>query len=469
MEQMKQNNPVTNRPTGNVIRCRRSIIPFLLLIIATCMPDTAWGQAPGTQFTDANSGLKFEVLSTPANSVKVIGNSYSNTSYTIPVTVSDQGNTYDVVEIGEDAFFKCSGLKSVTFAQGSKVETIGKNAFFQCSNLTSVTIPSSVTTIGIQAFKNCGLTSVTIPNGVTTIENSAFHSCYDLTSVIIPSSVTTIEEATFFNCGLTSVTIPNSVTTIGSEVFYSCSNLTSVTIPSSVTTIGYEAFKECSNLASVTFQGDAPTFGNNVFDNTSNGLVIHVPAGKEEAYRNALNGKLPSSATIVEAKVPTPPVYYSWYRVTVPQVEGITFIRNNKEHDSFSIDVLEGSTFSFYIKPAEGLNPQDITVTTSRGETIMPDKKTGRYIIRNINEDVTVHVLTTPTANEPVIPDGIRLYTAGSCLYIDAPQQQAVKIYTASGALVYNGTLQAGSNAIPLPGGVHLVVFRNGAVKKVSL
>ena len=151
---MKQNNPVTNRPTGNVIRCRRSIIPFLFVIIATCMPSIAWGQTPGTQFTDANSGLKFEVLSAPANSVKVIGNSYSNISYTIPVTVSDQGNTYDVVEIGEDAFFKCSDLESVTFAQGSKVETIGKNAFFQCSNLTSVTFQGDAPTFGNQVFDN---------------------------------------------------------------------------------------------------------------------------------------------------------------------------------------------------------------------------------------------------------------------------------------------------------------------------
>ncbi|WP_227472066.1 leucine-rich repeat domain-containing protein [Parabacteroides bouchesdurhonensis] len=329
-----------------------------------------------------------------------------------------------------------------------------------------------MTTIGNAAFKECrNLASVTIPNSVTTIGNNAFHGCFQLTSVIIPSSVTTIEEATFFACGnLTSITIPNSVTTIEQQAFSQCGNLTSITIPSSVTTIKMQAFYLCFSLTSITFLGEAPTFGSDIFYNVPAGLVIYVPEGKVEEYTAAIGNKLPADAKIMVAKAPTPPVYYSWYRVTVPQVEGITFIRNNKEHEAFDEEVLEAANFSFYLRPAEGINPQDITVTTSRGETIMPDKKTGRYIIRNINEDVTVYVLTTPTANEPVIPDGIRLYTAGSCLYIDAPQQQAVKIYTASGALVYNGTLQAGSNAILLPAtGVHLIVFRNGAVKKVSL
>ena len=115
---------------------------------------------------------------------------------------------------------------------GSAVTSIGENAFYGCSRLTSVTIPARVTSIGSQAFYSCsGLTSVTIPDSVTIIGDHAFAYCSSLTSVTIPNSVTNIGYMAFDNCsGLTSVTIPDSVASIGNYAFVGCENLTSVTI-----------------------------------------------------------------------------------------------------------------------------------------------------------------------------------------------------------------------------------------------
>ena len=130
----------------------------------------------------------------------------------IPATVTSGVTSYAVVKIGNDAFYECSGL-------------------------TSLTIPDSVTSIGDYAFAVCSsLTSVTIGNGVTRIGANAFAGC----------SV------------LTSVTIGSGVTRIGAYAFYDCSGLTSVTIPDSVTSIGNYAFYGCSVLTSMSFLGDAP-------------------------------------------------------------------------------------------------------------------------------------------------------------------------------------------------------------------
>ncbi|MCQ2315201.1 MAG: leucine-rich repeat protein [Bacteroidales bacterium] len=244
-------------------------------------------------------------------------------SIVIPNTISYHRKKYSVTTIGEYAFYKCSGLTSVTIPNSvttigklafygcsgltsvtipNSVTTIGDVAFVGCSNLTSVTIPNSVTTIGSEAFGICSsLTSVTIPNSVTKIGNYAFSGCSNLTSInvgaanthycsidgvlfnytkdtliqypigntrteyAIPNSVTTIEVGAFGTSNLISVTIPNSVTTIGDEAFSYCKSLTSVTIGNSVTTIGNYAFEGCKSLTSITIPNSVTTIGNEAF------------------------------------------------------------------------------------------------------------------------------------------------------------------------------------------------------------
>ncbi len=206
-----------------------------------------------------NDGTELEVKYKDTNY-----RSYSR-SVVIPEEVTYDGITRKVTSIGNEAFFMCDGLTSVTIP--GSVTSIGECAFFMCRDLTSVTIPNSVTSIGGGAFYECSsLTSVTIPNNVTSIGGGAFYGCSGLTSVIIPGSVTSIGEYAFSCCsGLTSVTIPNSVTSIKEGAFNDCSGLTSVTIPNSVTSIGDLAFYNCSGLTSVTIPGSVTWIGDRAF------------------------------------------------------------------------------------------------------------------------------------------------------------------------------------------------------------
>ena len=121
------------------------------------------------------------------------------------------------------------------------VTSIGGSTFYGCTSLTSVEIPSSVTSIGEHAFFNCtSLTSISVDvnnktyqsidgNLYTKDEKTLIQYAIGKTnaSFTIPSSVTSIGEYAFKDCtSLTSIEIPSSVTSIGEWAFSGCWSLT---------------------------------------------------------------------------------------------------------------------------------------------------------------------------------------------------------------------------------------------------
>ena len=193
-----------------------------------------------------------------------------------------------VTSIGVEAFYNCTNLEEVTFAEGSQLETIGDAAFSGCKSLTSIEIPDSVASIGNYAFDNCtSLTEIEIPASVTSIGCYAFHSCFGLQMVTFgeESQLTAIEAYAFEGCtSLTSIGIPASVTFIGDHAFLSCTGLQTVTfdIDSKLETIGDGAFESCVFLETVTFSGtsNVPTIQKDIFENCYNLTTINIPTAQ---------------------------------------------------------------------------------------------------------------------------------------------------------------------------------------------
>ena len=72
--------------------------------------------------------------------------------------------------IGKQAFYNCTGLKSVTLP--AKLTAIGDKGFYKCTSLGSIVIPSKVNKIGKSAFYgNRKLKKITVKSTKLTNKN----------------------------------------------------------------------------------------------------------------------------------------------------------------------------------------------------------------------------------------------------------------------------------------------------------
>lgn len=227
--------------------------------------------ARAASFTDGTFAYE---INRDKQTVTVVANTsaYSG-DLVLPATVTNDGQTYEVTEIGESAFKDCTRLYSIQLPEGLKI--IGSKAFSGCTGLEIIKLPNSLEQINYAAFKGCRLLEkVDLGTGIKAIYGNydgstgsgAFEDCTSLISINIPASVTEINASVFRGCtALERVTLQNGVEHIGSHCFQNCSSLTSIYIPSSVTNIGASNFQGCRALESAVLGSGLTTLGEGLF------------------------------------------------------------------------------------------------------------------------------------------------------------------------------------------------------------
>ena len=320
-----------------------------------------------------------------------------------------------VTSIGEFAFYRCAKMNSVTIP--TSVTSIGTDAFLACSMLTSITIPNSVTSIGggfaggctklttiIVAEDNPSFCSVNgvvfntsmtklvsfpggksghydIPTSVTTIGQHAFKDCQNMTSVTIPNSVTSVGKGAFTSCkGLTSIEIPNSITNIPVNTFNRCTSVKYITLPSNLTYIGITGFAGLSKLISITCHATTPpSIDNTTFAASTSGRILYVHAQSVDLYKAAAYWK----DFDIRAIEPLHAISWENYDGSILKKDSVyeTFI------PSYTGETPTKPATAQYTYTFAGWTPEIVAVTSNATYTAVYDSTLNTYQVAFVNYD----------------------------------------------------------------------------------
>ena len=207
----------------------------------------------GTGLTDLSSVILASdgSLNTIESNAFKLSNTIENSNYTSQLSdVSGFSiNIPKSVNTIEMAAFQYSHVTSVTFDTNSSLTDIS-DSIFAYSKLYTINLPNSITSIGNDAFRNCGnISNIVITSNITSLGSSCFRDCANITDVSFnTTSLSEIPERCFENTKLINTVIPEGVTSIGEYAFTNIAPTTTptFTLPSTLKIINNGAFKKAS-------------------------------------------------------------------------------------------------------------------------------------------------------------------------------------------------------------------------------
>lgn len=250
-----------------------------------------------------------------------------------------------ITSLSDFAFFGCSALTSVQFAEGGRLTTVGGSVFNGCTSLRELVLPGYVKTIYGNAFRGCSsLEKIYLPDSTSYIAGNTFAGCGQVVLNVAynsyakqyainnnlrytergreitaggscgssaswalysdgtlsiqgtgalsnPSSAGAVAWAAYRE-SIRSVDIAAGITTLPDFAFYRCSSLTEIRFAdgSQVATIGGSAFSGCTNLRSLTLPGCVKTAYGNAFRDCTNLRALVLPDSLTYMSGNVLRG-----------------------------------------------------------------------------------------------------------------------------------------------------------------------------------
>ena len=210
--------------------------------------------------------------------------------------------------------------------------------------VTNEGISYSVTAIADYAFRQLHATrSVKLPTSIKSIGNEAFYDNYYLEEFEFNEGLESIGYHAFgYNWRLHTIYLPSTLKSIGSLAFNSCGQQSSeddqvIIIPANVTSIGYSAFQDCSKVTAIyCYATNIPETGDgNPFNGTANHATLYVPVGSLSNYQTADYWKDFSNIQGIGNIACQPPTFiYSNYKLTMSsRTDGATifYTRDNTD------------------------------------------------------------------------------------------------------------------------------------------
>ena len=226
--------------------------------------------------------------------VKLLNTNKNITSVALPSTLS---------EISDNTFKDCKLLTTAAIPEGVKI--IGKTAFSGCSSVDNIVLPKSLESLGQQAFNKCtALKSIAIPNLVEIIMTGTFNGCTSLESAVIGDGVTEIMRNSFQNCtALKTIDIGTGVTDIGANAFSGCTSLETITGAENVSILRNNAFLNCTVLGDCDFFNNLTRMEYNAIKGCAKITEITIPYTYTYIYSSNFVGCTSLKKVVIEGNL----------------------------------------------------------------------------------------------------------------------------------------------------------------------
>lgn len=173
--------------------------------------------------------------------------------------------------------------------------------------LTAIECNSEILSFASYSFRYAGaLQNVKINNECSAIGQYSF-AWTTIENINIPSSISTIDVNAFANNVILRGLLLDecTITAIPNSLCNTCAALKKVTVPSTVTSIGNTAFYSCNSLSEIHIQATTPpTLGTNNFQGLPSNYIIYVPVGTGDTYKSAAGWSAYSDHILEEGETP---------------------------------------------------------------------------------------------------------------------------------------------------------------------